>query len=185
MNEEEKLAVRKARVVEALYEKPLANGNFATVVKLGTNTEICLINRKVESVVKEMAERRGYSLRLMRSLRQQVNGSEHGHMDYLELSPGCVLMPVPYCKPLNSNHGVMAYPNVVRIVRGEAAPGGRSQIRFLSGNVLPVRMNLKRLREKIALGRRLVSANYFAAETELRQLRMTIRRIQRQERELL
>lgn len=185
MKEDEKQLLRNMQSVEALYEKVLANGNFATMVKLGSDTQICLLNRKVESVVKAWAESLGYSLRLMRSRRQEANDSERSHMDYLELSPGCVLMPLPYCKPFNSNHGSMAFLNVTRIVRGEAAIGGRAQVRFLSGSVLPVRLSLKRLREKISLGKRIVDENYFAVETELRQLRLTIRRIQRQERDLL
>ncbi|SHK49262.1 hypothetical protein SAMN05216582_105127 [Selenomonas ruminantium] len=185
MKDEEKQAVRNAKVVEALYEKPLSFGNFATVVKMGTNTEICLLNYKVESVLAYMAETFGRSLEVLRSRRSCVNGRPHGHMDYYEISCSQIYMPVPYCKAFNRNHSTLAYPNVARIVRGEAAPGGKSQIRFLSGGVLPVQLSLKRLREKIDLGRRLLYADLFAAEMELKGLRRTIQRIQQQEREWL
>lgn len=182
MNFEQKQAVGQVRVIEALYEVDTANGGFATVVNSGTGTPLVLQNCKVESVLDGMASEEGRTLKALRHRRCLVTGNTHGHIDYYELSPSRIFMPVPYRRPVNSNHGIMAYVNISRVVAAKKRSGGLSLVRFLSGMTLPVRLTAKRLQDKIDLGRKLLYANVFAADEELRHLRVTLQRLQRQER---
>jgi len=184
MTKKQRQEVVNLKVIEALYEIDRADGGFATIIDVGTDTPLVLENCKVEAVLEVLAGFRGRTLKALRALRCLVTGCPYKHMDYLEISPSRLFMVVPFRRPVNSNHGACAYLNNSRVVSAKPGSGGRSQVLFLSGKVLPVRLSVKRLQAKIERGRKLLYDDIYTVKNELRKLDLTLRRLQRRERGL-
>lgn len=183
MTKEQMQAIASLRVIEAVYEEDAENGGFATVVDMGTDTPLRLENCRAEYVLEILAGLEGRALRVLKHNRCQATGCPYKHMDYLNISPSRLFMAVPYRKPVNTNHSRNAYLNNSRVLAAESGEQGKSRVRFLSGKVLPVKLSLKRLQQKIDGGRRLLYDSILAAKTELKSLDMTLRRLQRKGRE--
>ena len=182
MTNEQQRLLASLSVIEALYEADSPEGGYATVVATGTDTPIRLENCKVESVLEFLARLRGCSLKSLHAHRCQVTGRPYMHIDYYELSLLLLFMAVPYRSRINSNHGTMAYVNNCRVVSAEPGHGGKAQVRFLSGKVLPVQLTVRRLQVKIERGRKLLYDNVFATSMEMKRLNVILRRLQRKER---
>lgn len=184
MTKKQRQEVVNLKVIEAIYEVDRADGGFATVIDMGTDTPLVMENCKVEAVLEVLAGYRGRTIKALHAHRCLVTGSPYMHMDYLEISPSRLFMAVPFRRPVNSNHGACAYLNNSRVVTAKPGSGGRSQVLFLSGKVLPVRLSVKRLQTKIERGRKLLYDDIFAVKNELKKLDFTLRRLQRRERGL-
>lgn len=179
MNPHLKAMLCSQKRIEAIYEVDRDCGGFATVVRRSDGTEELYPNCKVETVLDTLAAFQGKSLDRLRYLRGQATGKLRGHIDFYEISLSLMLMPVRYRKAFNSNHGVMAYLNITRLVRVKQLAAGRTQVQFLSGHTFEVRESAATIRSKFIAGREQWLDCAFARSEELHVLRITMRRLQR------
>lgn len=164
--------------IEALYEIDTAGGGFATLVRRSDGREELYPNCKLETVLDTLAADRGKTLSRLRLLRGKKTGRCRGHIDFYEICLSLILMPVRYRQAFNSNHGVMAYLNVSRIINVEKGSSG-SVITFMSGQQIRVRESASTVRSKLVAGRELMYDKCFARAEELRFMRITLRRLQK------
>lgn len=180
MNADLQRTLCSGRPMEALYEVETGSGGFATRVIRGNGTVEMYPHCKVETALDILAASRGKELSRLRRLRGLAQGNLRAHVDFYELSLQMIFMPVRcYRRAFNSNHGVMVYVNVPRIVRVEEKGKGHTLLRFLSGTELMVQESAATLRGKLAAGRELYYGRYIAQQEDLRYVRLTIKRLQR------
>lgn len=165
--------------IEAIYEVDSSCGGFATVVRRSDGTEEMYPHCKVETVLDTLAAYRGKTLSRLRLLRNRTTGRSRAHIDFYEISLNLILMPVRYRKAVNSNHGVMAYLNVARIIGIQQLPSGQAQVDFLTGESLVVKESAAALRGKLTAGKKLWYESCYACSEELHCMRITLRRLQR------
>jgi len=164
--------------IEAIYEVDTAGGGFATVVRRSDGREELYPHCKIETVLDTLAACKGKDLSRLRLLRGKKRGNSRSHIDFYEMDLSLILMPVRQRRAVNSNHGVMAYLNVTRIVSIAEGNSG-AEILFLSGERMLVKESAGRLRSKLVLGQKLFYDALYAQEEELHYMRITLRRLKR------
>lgn len=165
--------------IEAIYEVDTGWGGFATVVKRSNGTEEMYPRCKVETVLDTLAAHKGKTLSRLRLCRNRTTGRSRAHIDFYEISLNLILMPVRYRKAINSNHGVMAYLNIARIMGVKQLTSGQTQVDFLSGESLLVKESAAVLQGKITAGKNLWFEKEHIYSEELHRMRITLRRLQR------
>jgi len=165
--------------IEAIRERDMDNGGYGCVISPGSGADMVLNNVRAEGFLKKLAARYGKDLRQLARLRGLANGNVRKRVDFYNISPRLLFLPLRYRRAVNSHHTTRLYANVMRLVDVTSDAEGRTLLRFLSGRTLPVKVSYEFARSRLQEGRGWLYHEYYYCQQTLRSMQVTLGRLEK------